>query len=669
MRLMIRTLTPMMFILLAACGQQDAPPAPVDDAATADTTTEGAPDVVSEQTEAPTSQAEVPVHPSATAADWTRDYHSYANLDDVRITHSALDLDVNFEARQLEGTVEHHFEVLDPESTEIVLDSRDLTINGVEYRSGDEADWQAAEFEVAEEDAWMGSAVRVAVPAGTDRLKIDYASSPGASGLQWLDASLTASGEQPYLFSQSQAIHARSWIPLQDSPGVRFTYEATLRVPEAMLALMSARNPTERSADGEYRFVMEQPIPSYLMAIAAGDIDYQAMSDRTAVYAEKQLIEASAAEFEDTEQMIVIGEDMYGPYRWEDYDLLILPPSFPFGGMENPRLSYITPTVIAGDKSLVALIAHELAHSWSGNLVTNATWRDFWLNEGFTSYFENRIMEELYGKDRAAMERTLAYQGLHKTIEELDARDEILAVDLRGRDPDDGFHAIPYDKGSLFLLWLETQYGREAFDAFLREYFDHFAFNSINTEQFVNYLQAELLDAIPGVVSREQINEWIYEPGLPEGHVVPQSEVLTRLDSFVAGVADGELGPAQIDASAWSTQEWLYFLNNLPRELPSETLSAMDEQWQLTQSRNNEIAHSWLLLAVLNEYEAAYPRLRDYLQSIGRNKLVAPLYAALAQGNAMQQAMAKEVFTAARSGYHPITVKVNEPVVFPATED
>lgn len=653
MRLIHRTLALLSVVmLLAACGEQG------------ETTTLPAeqPPATEVVDDTPDQPEQPPVHPSAELADWERDYHSHANFREISIRHSDIDLEVDFNARSLRGHVVHHLDIHNADAEQLVLDSRNIDLGKISTRAGDDSDWQTVQAQIDDADAadWMGSAVRIPLTDNANQVRIEFATRPEASGLQWLAAELTAGGEHPYLYSQSQAIHARSWIPLQDTPSVRFTYDATLRVPPELMALMSAENPTELNPEGVYQFHMPQPIPSYLMAIAVGNLRYEPMSERTAVYSEPELIDAAKAEFEDTEQMIVIGEALYGPYRWEDYDLLILPPSFPFGGMENPRLSYITPTVIAGDKSLVALIAHELAHSWSGNLVNNATWRDFWLNEGFTRYFENRIMEELFGTERAEMEATLGYQGLLSTMERLDERDEILAVDLRGRDPDDGFHAVPYDKGRLFLAYLEEHYGRETFDAFLREYFDHFAFQSITTETFVDYLQANLLDAFPGVVSRKKVNQWIYEPGIPDDAVIPQSDTLSRLDHYINGIAEGELEVAAIDTGEWSVQEWLYFLDNLPRQLDHALMQEMDQAWQLTESRNNEIAHSWLMLAILNEYEAVYDRLNQYLRNIGRNKLVRPLYQALANGSEQQQAMAREAFADARTGYHPITINAIE---------
>ncbi|MBT8132193.1 MAG: leukotriene A4 hydrolase C-terminal domain-containing protein, partial [Gammaproteobacteria bacterium] len=408
--------------------------------------------------------------------------------------------------------------------------------------------------------------------------------------------------------------------------------------------------------DGEYQFSMPQAIPSYLIALGVGDLVFEPMSDRTGVYAEPTIVSAAAYEFSDTEEMLRISEQLYGPYRWGRYDLLILPPSFPFGGMENPRLSFITPTVIAGDRSLVSLIAHELAHSWSGNLVTNATWRDLWLNEGFTSYLESRIMEEVFGAGRAAMEDVLGYQNVMQEIAELPDSAELLAIDLRGKDPDEVFSNIPYTKGQLFLSWLEHAYGRERFDAFVKAYFDEFAFQSITTEKFLRYLDQNLLQTEPVVVTRDEVREWVFKPGMPDNVVIPESDVFTRVETISHDWQAGRLAASAIDTSAWTVHEWRYFLNNLPEKLSAGQLAALDEAFALTESTNNEVAHSWLVIAVRNDYQPAYQRLEQYLVSIGRRKLITPLYEELVKTE-QGKAFAERVYRQARPGYHPLAVR------------
>ena len=588
--------------------------------------------------------------------NYRKDVHSYANTEEVMLKHLVLDLQVDFKRQVLDGTVELQYKKLAPDVKRIVLDTRELTIH--EVKAGD----TALEYSLKPSDATLGSALEIALPESGQSIVIRYTTSPSASGLQWLTPQQTAGGQHPFLFSPAQAIHARSFIPLQDSPQVRVTYEATLRTPPELLAVMSANNDAETERDGVYEFAMPQAIPSYLIALAVGDLQFKAMGARTGVYAEPALLEPAAAEFADTEAMLIATEKRYGPYGWDRYDLLILPPSFPFGGMENPRLSFITPTVIAGDKSLVSLIAHELAHSWSGNAVSNATWRDLWLNEGFTTYLTYRIMEIIYGNDRYRMEAVLGFEDLKADIERLEENDEILAIDMAGRDPDEVFSNIPYEKGALFLRELERKVGRENFDQFLQGYFKHFAFKSISTDEFMAYLQATLLKTHGDKLNAERINTWVFQPGLPEELPLESSDAFTLVEKARQQWLAGEITAQDIDTNNWVVHQWLYFLNEMPLSLTQQQLAELDAAYGLTESKNNEIAHSWLLICVRNWYEPALPRLRNYLQTIGRNKLVKPLYRELSQ-TPKGKALGAEVFAKAKSGYHPLTVKVNEKFV------
>src|SRR5579885_2885261 len=425
------------------------------------------------------------------------DVHSFSRPDQVRVRHLELEFDLRFDRKIVDGSVTLHFEATD--QRDLVLDTRDLQIHAVENATG---------FELGARDPILGSPLKIGLEKGCSWVRVRYSTTPGASGLQWLDPPQTAGKRHPFLYSQSQAIHARSWIPLQDSPAVRVTFQGRVRTPAGLYAVMAA----ERA--GEH-FKMTRPVPPYLIALAAGDLEFRPLGERSGVFAEPSVIDAAAREFADTEKMIRAVEEMYGPYRWGRYDLLVLPPSFPFGGMENPCLTFATPTILAGDKSLVSLVAHELAHSWSGNLVTNAAWCDFWLNEGYTVYIERRILEQLYGKRREEMEAVLGYQDLQEEIKTHAPRDQILNINLDGRDPDDGMTEIPYEKGALFLTQLEQAFGREKFDGYLKDYFDHFAFQSITTVESLKYMRSHLFASDEKAAAAIPVNEWVFQPGLP----------------------------------------------------------------------------------------------------------------------------------------------------------
>lgn len=589
----------------------------------------------------------------AAAIDVSKDYHSYANPDEVLVTHLNLDLTADFTAKKLMGSVQVTVKRQKENADELILDTRDLAILSVTSQGKD------VPFDLKTADENLGAALHITLPKGAETVTINYETSPLASGAQWLTPAQTAGKQHPFLFTQAQAVHARSFIPLQDSPQVRVTYTATIRTPKELLAVMSASNDPDTERDGVYEFNMPQPIPSYLIALAIGDLEFKSMGERTGVYAEPSVLDSAAAEFEDTESMLIATENKYGPYSWDRYDLLILPPSFPFGGMENPRLSFITPTVIAGDKSLVSLIAHELAHSWSGNTVTNATWRDLWLNEGFTTYLTYRIMEMIYGEDRYNMEAVLGYQDLQADIESLEPADQILAIDLRGRNPDDVFSNIPYEKGALFLREIENKIGRDNFDKFLLSYFERFSFKSITTDEFIAYLDETLLQQYADKLDKSRINAWIFEPGIPEGAPVPESDAFVKVDNSREQWLSGNSRANDIETKDWTVHQWLYFLNNMPERLNEKQLAELDAAFSLTKSKNNEIAHSWLMIAVTNEYKPAYERLYSYLTSIGRNKLVKPLYRELSK-TPDGKAFAKKAFDEAKPGYHPLTVSANE---------
>ncbi|HKP36969.1 MAG TPA: M1 family metallopeptidase [Pyrinomonadaceae bacterium] len=601
-----------------------------------------------------------------------QDVHSYSNPSAVRVRHVDLDWNVLFDQKILKGTTTLTIERTSP-AEPLILDTRDLKIDRVET-SANGFRYSPATFTVGARDKVLGAPLTIPLPARANRVRIHYSTDPTASGLQWLQPSQTAGKKDPFVFTQSQAIHARSWIPLQDTPQVRVTYTARVRTPRHLLAVMSADNVSGTARDGDYQFRMRQPIPSYLIALGVGDLRFRSLGPRTGVYAEPSVIDLAARELSDTEKMVVATERLYGPYRWDRYDILVLPPSFPYGGMENPRLTFATPTILAGDKSLVSLIAHELAHSWSGNLVTNATWRDFWLNEGFTTYLERRILEAVYGHAREEMEATLGLRDLNDDIATLPDADEILHIDLQGRDPDEGSTDIPYEKGALFLRHLEQTFGRAAFDRFLRGYFNHFAFQSITTEQFVTYLKQNLLDKNPALAERVPVDEWIYKPGLPASAPKPSSSAFTRVEEQAKRWLRGEVPATKIETAKWTTQEWLHFLKFVQDQVtkgiegerivlsvppgtapPSQRMTELDSAFNLTRSGNSEIAFQWLVMSIRNRYEPAYPRLEEFLMSIGRRKFIKPLYEELAK-TPEGKARAMRIYARARSTYHPIAV-------------
>jgi leukotriene-A4 hydrolase len=582
-----------------------------------------------------------------------RDEHSYAEPQKVAIADLALDIAVDFDAKTIGGTATYTLDWKDKAATQLVLDTRDLTITKVEGEA-DNA-WAPLQYALATKDPVLGSKLTIETPARNTKVRVTYTSSPEASGLQWLTPEMTEGKQLPFMFSQSQQIHARSWVPLQDTPQVRYTYSAHVTSRPDVMVLMSADNDPAAVRDGDYTFKMPQKIPSYLMAIAAGDLVFKPISARSGVWAEPAMVDKATKEFEDTEKMIATTEQLYGPYRWDRYDMLVLPPSFPYGGMENPRLSFITPTVIVGDKTLVSLIAHELAHSWSGNLVTFSSAKHGWLNEGFTSYVENRIVESLYGKEQASMEYAIARNGLKKEIGTMPEATQALAVKPGTKlDADDALSAVSYDKGAWFLQMLEERFGRQEFDAFLRGYFDHFAFQSITTEQFLDYAKKNLFDKHPNLVSDAEIQEWIYAPGIPARAPQVQSRGFSSTDTArIAWQGSGQLPNPQVTGT-WITQQWVHFIEGMGDKLTVAQLKQLDDAYHFTGTANGEIAMRWYPLTIRSGYVDARPEIARFIERVGRRKLIMPIYEELAK-TPDGLAFARESFARARPGYHPIT--------------
>ncbi|WP_313220420.1 M1 family metallopeptidase [Pseudoxanthomonas mexicana] len=593
------------------------------------------------------------------------DEHSYAEPQKVAIADLALDIAVDFDAKTIGGTATYTLDWKDKAATQLVLDTRDLTIAKVEGEAN--GAWSPLQYALAAKDPVLGSKLTIETPARNAKVRVTYTSSPEASGLQWLTPEMTEGKQLPFMFSQSQQIHARSWVPLQDTPQVRYTYTAHVTSRPDVMVLMSADNDPAAARDGDYSFKMPQKIPSYLMAIAAGDLVFKPISARSGVWAEPAMVDKATKEFEDTEKMIATTEQLYGPYRWDRYDMLVLPPSFPYGGMENPRLSFITPTVIVGDKTLVSLIAHELAHSWSGNLVTFSSAKHGWLNEGFTSYVENRIVESLYGKEQSSMEYAIARNALKKEIATMPEATQALAVKPGTKlDADDALSAVSYDKGAWFLQMLEERFGRQEFDAFLRGYFDHFAFQSITTEQFLAYAKKHLFDKHPNLVSDAEILEWIYAPGIPAGAPQVQSRGFSNTDTArIAWQGSGQLPNPQL-TDAWITQQWVHFIEGMGDKLTVEQVKQLDDAYHFTGTANGEIAMRWYPLTIRSGYVDARPEIAKFIERVGRRKLIMPIYEELVK-TPDGLAFAQETFARAKPGYHPITTGSVEAVLAKAS--
>lgn len=596
------------------------------------------------------SEEPAKVETTSTGTQQVIDYHSNANVHDVFTRHLHLDIAVDFENKSIQGVAQFDVEVVT--GNKMILDTKTMDIEKVTINT----DEIATTFTKAEETEMLGAALTVDLPEGTEKVNVYFKTRPEAAALQWLSAQQTAGKKNPFLFTQGETILTRSWIPCQDTPSRRFTYTARVTVPEELMAVMSASNPKVNNQQGVYEFEMKNPIPSYLVALAVGELEFREIGPRTGVYSEPSVVAGAAYEFADMEEMVKAAESLYGEYKWGRFDVIVLPPSFPYGGMENPMLTFATPTVIAGDRSLTTLIAHELSHSWSGNLVTNATWEEFWLNEGFTVYFERRIMELLYGKGYVEMLAMLGMQDLDAQIATMmvkNTEDTQLKTNLKDRDPEEAFSEIPYEKGYAFLRLLEETVGREKMDAFLVQYFKEYEFQTMTSEKFVKYLKAELLEKNNIAIN---VDEWIYGQGLPTNCPKINSDRFEKVDEAIAAFIGGKKAPKELATTEWSTHEWRHFLRNLPATMTAQQMSGLDATFNFTNSGNSEILAAWFEQSIDNNYSKAYPKLEEFLIRVGRRKFLTPLYEAL---TATDEGLvfAREVYAKARPNYHYVSTQ------------
>lgn len=572
------------------------------------------------------------------------DPHSYFRTDQPRLQHVDWNCGVFFRTHTL-----HCLALLQFDRSGVVdLDTRDLAILEV----ASEPEMVRLAYDLAPAEPVIGSRLRVTMPDGVTTIRIVYTTSVNASALQWLTPEQTAGKRHPFLFSQGECIHTRSFLPCQDSPGVRFTYTARLTVPKELRGLMAAQQVKSEEV-GDWReeeWRMDHPIPAYLIALAVGELESRDLSPRSRVWAEPALADKAAWECADVEQMIVAAERLFGPYPWGRFDLLFLPPSFPYGGMENPTLVFLTPSLITGDRSAMSVVIHELAHAWTGNLVTNATWSDFWLNEGWTTYAQMRIHEALYGRDGQELQAALLRHELDRDLARFADQPQFtrLWTDLPGTvDPDDTFSRVPYCKGYLFLRVLEEAVGRERFDAFIRTYIARFGFQSITTAMFLDVVAAEL----PGALVQVHAGDWVYEPGIPDNAPTITSSTRDAIDALVSRAKQDGRGVTGEEAVAWNDTAWTYYLESLPRNARE---LCEDLETRFRRSRHTpEIQWAWYLLAIESGADFDRARLEEFLAANGRLKYLRPLYTALHK-RPETRAWAREVFSRVQGGYHPI---------------
>ncbi len=585
-----------------------------------------------------------------TQTKFVKDAHSFSNPNEAVAKHLDLDIKVDFDTQTISGKASWTIDNTS-KGNEIIFDENTLDITKVTL--GD--DEKETKFQLGSAVKFHGKPLHITIEPNTTKVNIYYNTTKDGVALQWLKPEQTADKKYPFVFSQGESIWSRTWIPCQDSPSVRFTYNAKVTVPKELMALMSAVNPQQKNDTGVYRFKQDKAIPSYLMAIAVGDVEFKSIDNRTGVYAEHSVIDKAKWEFADLGKMVVAAEKLFGPYRWGRYDVIVLPPSFPFGGMENPNLTFLTPTVLAGDRSLTSLLAHELGHSWSGNLVTNATWDDIWLNEGFTTYVEHRIGEEVFGVKEAQMQTILSRKVWENTLAEIgkDSPDSKLKVDSSKGNPDDAMSDVAYEKGYAFLQTVEAAVGREKFDKFLTAYYNDHAFQSITTEDFVDYLNKNLIKGDKVLADKIKLDDWIYKPGVPSNVINPVSEDFNAIDEIQKTWR--KTGVKGLSQKIKSTNEKQHFIDYLPKDLTVEEMAAIDKEFNFTNGGNFVIRRQWFIQALQHQYKAAYPAIENFLCSYSRTFSLTPLYKEMIK-TPEGKTWAKQIYAKAKPGYHATTV-------------
>ena len=587
----------------------------------------------------------------------TKDSHSFSNPTKAVVKHLDLDIKVDFDTQTISGKASWTIDNI-AKGNEIIFDENTLNITKVTLGN----DEKETQYKLGDSVEFHGKPLRITIEPNTTKVNIYYNTTKDGVALQWLKPEQTADKKKPFVFSQGQSIWSRTWIPCQDSPGVRFTYNAKVSVPKDVMALMSAVNPQQKNDTGVYTFKQDKPIPSYLMAIAVGDVEFKSIDNRTGVYAEHSQIDKAKWEFDKLGDMVNAAEKLFGPYRWGRYDVIVLPPSFPFGGMENPNLTFLTPTVLAGDRSLTSLLAHELGHSWSGNLVTNASWDETWLNEGFTTYVEHRIGEEVFGVNEAKMQDVLSRKVLQNNLEELgkDSPDTRLKIDLSGKNPDEGLSDIPYEKGYAFLQTIEAAVGRKQFDTFLTNYFNDHAFQSINTEAFVAYINKKLIKGDIVLADKIKLDDWIYKPGIPSNIITPVSEDFNAIDAIQKTWR--KTGIKGLSQKIKSTNEKQHFIDYLPNDLTVKEMTEIDKEWNFTNGGNFVVKRQWFIIAIQHQYKVAYPAIENFLTSYSRTYSLTPLYKEMIK-TPEGKVWAKQIYAKAKPGYHATTVHEIESIL------
>ncbi len=573
----------------------------------------------------------------------------FSSSEPKRITthHIDLDLMVDFATKTLQGKATLQLENLSG-TRQLVLDTRGLEISLV-TADGVSTPWQLGETTAD------GRPLVIDITSATRAVTVQYSTRPEADGLFWMQPAQTTGRVSPYLYSQNEPDSARSWIPLQDTPSVRITYNAVVRVPAGMMALMSAENPTSLRADGVYSFRMDQPIPSYLIALAVGRLQFRALDERTGIYAEPELLNTAVNELHYIPDMVDAAEKLLTPYPWKRYDVLLMPPTYIVGGMEHPRLNFLNPAVVTGNLPAQvvpsSLVAHELAHSWAGDLVTLSTWSDVWLNEGITSYLTLRILEEVDGRGRAEH----GYFADRSTYESIVASNPTPHTTMlhrpfrTGERPGSAFSSTAYIKGDLFIKTLEDIAGRIELDRFLKLWFEALAFRWADDRMFIRLFEASVLARQPQLRDTVRLEQWIYESGLPANVTAPLTSTLYQSAAAAASSFRGGRNASEFAKVGWRVLDLDLFLRIAIVDV-ERRMTEVDAAFALSTWTTPPLI--WMQASARTGYLPARAAIERVLSRGGPNSWVTSLYENLYYTPASRE-FARQMYEKYRDRYDP----------------
>ncbi|PHH62455.1 hypothetical protein CDD81_7102 [Ophiocordyceps australis] len=591
----------------------------------------------------------------------TRDPTTLSNYGAWRTRHTTVSFRLDFDKKRLVGSVLLQLESqTDKESNLVVLDSAFVHVSSVLVNS------KESEWELKPHSAPFGAPLHISVPHAVCKgelldVAIHVETTDKCSALQWLTPAQTSNKKHPYMFSQCQAINARSIFPCQDTPDVKSTYTFNLTsiLPVVASGVPVGDHDATPGTEKEYKFEQKVPIPSYLFAVASGDIAKASIGPRSVVVTGPNELADCKWELErDMEKFMEVAEGLIFPYKWGEYNVLVLPPSFPFGGMENPVYTFATPTIISGDRQNVDVIAHELSHSWSGNLVSNASWEHFWLNEGWTVYLERRIQAAIHGDADFDFSSIIGWKGLEDAIELFGKDHEYtkLVINHTNVDPEDVYSQVAYEKGFHFLYYLDRLVGRDNFDKFIPYYFTKWSGKSLDSfefrDTFVDFFN-ELGDQ--DVKNKVAAIDWdakFYTPGLP-----PKPDFDTTMVTACYDLAgkwnDSSFEPAAKDVEAFTANQKLVFLDKVQqtKAMSPERAQLLGKVYDFISSKNAELRTAYYLVALKANDATSFYGAAELLGTVGRMKFVRPLFRAL---NKVDRELALNTFAKNRDFYHPI---------------